>query len=162
MANKKIKPVSEFISEPETEPETVVEKLAAEAPVLGSAHAFNDKVKAELARLETVENENLRLNRENQDLTERIAQYLDEIEKLKASKKQDEDSDMLKKLTEENDKYLMKISELTFENAKLEAKLQNLQSARSQPRQQHVSARSSDYRNVYRTSASQNGYSSWN
>ena len=72
-----------------------------------------------------------RLNEENAQLTDKLAVY---IEAQQDSKADDScisaDLDKLRyennALRDENDTYLMKISELTFENAKLMSQLQQL------------------------------------
>jgi predicted nuclease with TOPRIM domain len=59
----------------------------------------------------------IKLNNEKSELTDKLAEYIEEIELLK--KKNIE-------LQDENDKHLMKIAELSFENATLQASLKNI------------------------------------
>lgn len=59
----------------------------------------------------------VKMSNENSELTDKLAEYIDEIKKLKEENKQ---------LLEENDKHLMKIAELSFENATLQASLKNI------------------------------------
>lgn len=160
--SKKVKPVTPDFntldtSVPQEEPTTVAEKLAAEKPLIGQT--FNDKVQAELEKIEYLEAENLRLTNENSDLKQKLAEYIEQAEKTpKPASKNPQLETENKQLREENDSYLMKISELTFENAKLEAKLQE-----STTKPAAVSStRQNGYKNVYRNAYRDNGYSAWN
>ena len=73
-----------------------------------------------------------------------------EIEKLKKE---------IASLREENDTYLMRISELTFDNAKMTAKMNNMNAQKPPQSDQQAMPQ---FRNVYRNSGKLNGYSSWN
>ena len=72
-----------------------------------------------------------RLNEENAQLTDKLAAYIEAQQDNKAddsciSSELDKLRYENNALRDENDKYLMKISELTFENAKLTSQLQQL------------------------------------
>lgn len=60
-----------------------------------------------------------------ESLKNEIASLKKQLEAAKA-KKPAADKKQLEALRDENDKYLMKISELTFENARLTAQIENL------------------------------------
>lgn len=62
----------------------------------------------------TSSDELIKMSNANSELTDKLAEYIDEIQKLK---------DEISKLNEENDKHLMKIAELSFENATLMSKI---------------------------------------
>jgi predicted nuclease with TOPRIM domain len=62
----------------------------------------------------TSSDELIKMSNANSELTDKLAEYIDEIKKLK---------DEISKLNEENDKHLMKIAELSFENATLMSKI---------------------------------------
>lgn len=72
-----------------------------------------------------------RLNEENAQLTDKLAAYIEAQQDSKAddsciSAELDKLRNENNALRDENDTYLMKISELTFENAKLMSQLQQL------------------------------------
>jgi len=145
-----------------------------------------------------VEAQNVRLTKENAQLTDKLAEYLEELESLREQVKNPKTverivekpvevikevvkevpvpgssdkfaTEMTKlqtevaKLQAENDDYLVKISELTFENAKLTSAMQEMSkksagAATASPAQNGPEWQ----RNVYRDSDRLNGYSSWN
>lgn len=104
-----------------------------------------------LEKIDALEKHCLELEEQNSKLSESINSYLEEIETLKSKKAAEVQIDgemslvdlkkeldqarkeiaemrkSLKELREENDSYLMKISELTFENAKLTCQLQEIE-----------------------------------
>lgn len=97
----------------------------------------------------TKEEEISKLFKENSALTDKMAQYIDEVKSLKAE---------CKKLKDELDDSNMKVSQLSFENATLKAKLEgesvNASPAVSQSTQVPYK------RNLRRKN--NNGYSDWN
>lgn len=126
--------------------------------------------------IENLKVEISRLNAVNSELTEKLAVYVEnsvsantacvsaELEKLRYEKNT---------LQNENDTYLMKISELSFENAKLTSQLQQLQSlskdnhelpppihCENSTSKQNVVMAKSNYVPYIRTNG--NGYNSWN
>lgn len=104
-----------------------------------------------LEKIDSLEKHCLELEEENSKLSDSVNSYLEEIEILKSKKAIETpiDGEMslvdlkreldkarreiaemhksLKELREENDNYFMKISELTFENAKLTSQLQEIE-----------------------------------
>ena len=104
-----------------------------------------------LEKIDALEKHCLELEEQNSKLSESINSYLEEIEILKSKKAAEVQIDgemslvdlkkeldqarkeiaemrkSLKELREENDSYLIKISELTFENAKLTCQLQEIE-----------------------------------
>lgn len=104
-----------------------------------------------LEKTDALEKHCLELEEQNSKLSESINSYLEEIETLKSKKAAEVQIDgemslvdlkkeldqarkeitemrkSLKELREENDSYLIKISELTFENAKLTCQLQEVE-----------------------------------
>ena len=104
-----------------------------------------------LEKIDVLEKHCLELEEENAKLSDSVSSYLEEIEALKSKKaiEAQVDGEMsiadlkkeleqarkeaveirksLKDLREENDNYLLKISELTFENAKLTSQLQEIE-----------------------------------
>lgn len=84
---------------------------------------------SESEMIAALEKTNQELVRENDELKERITGYLEEIDRLKNAAVKTEtvpkNSAEMQALIDENDSYLMKISELTFENAKLKAQAKN-------------------------------------
>lgn len=156
--SKKIKPVSDeseqvdISNQKPATAETVAEKFSQMQPVVGNS--FNQKIEAELEKIEKLESENLRLTNENDMLKRQLADYISRIEKIEKDKSSPNHE--LSELQETNDKYLMKISELTFENAKLTASIQNMSKQTSAP---VCHQKPAGYGNVYRNS---NGYTSWN
>lgn len=159
--SKKIKPVNECLGEAvyancENSDKTVAQALAEKAPVAGGK--FNDEVKAQLEKVEALEAELVKLTQENDELKEKLAEYIEKVSKLEAGQAQNGEK-REKELVEENDKYLMKISELTFENAKLTAQNQQLKKDGGAPGKPMSN---SNYPNVYRNYPDSNGYVSWN
>lgn len=104
-----------------------------------------------LEKIDALEKHCLELEEENAKLSDSVSSYLEEIEVLKSKRAVETplDGEMsmldlkreldearreiaemrksLKELREENDNYLLKISELTFENAKLTSQLQEIE-----------------------------------
>ena len=104
-----------------------------------------------LEKIDVLEKHCLELEEENAKLSDSVSSYLEEIEALKSKRAIETplDGEMsmidlkreldearheivemrksLKDLREENDNYLLKISELTFENAKLTSQLQEIE-----------------------------------
>lgn len=96
-------------------------------------------------KIDSLEKHCVELEEANAKLTDSINTYLEEIDALKKSSKPAEADDGLKKsldsatqevsklkkelkdLRQENDDYLIKISELTFENAKMTSRLQEIE-----------------------------------
>ena len=93
-------------------------------------------------KIETLEKHCVELEEANAKLSDSINTYLEEIDVLKkkssttgldASLKNSFDAEIaklkkeLKELRQENDDYLIKISELTFENAKMTSRLQEIE-----------------------------------
>lgn len=92
---------------------------------------ISDENMQKLENYEKIVAENKRVYDENAILIEKAAEYSEQREELVKKIEEIQLSyDKLKKnydiLQEENDNYLIKISELTFENAKLNAKLTTL------------------------------------
>lgn len=98
--------------------------------------AYTSEEKAKLERYDQVMQQNAMLLKEKEELQEKIAEYLMELETLRSEKKgkklaaakdskAEEELSKLrieyKDLQTASDSYLMKISELSFENAKLSA-----------------------------------------
>lgn len=116
----------------------------------GFLSRITPEMKDKLDKIDSLEKHCVELEEENSKLTASIDSYLEEIDKLKAVKvdktaddsknalvdlrkeldeARKEISEMrksLKELRDENDSYLIKISELTFENAKLTCQLQEI------------------------------------
>lgn len=141
------------------DPEATMLEKAEDA----GAYDVRADVKAKLETLEKTEKALADMAKENAALKDKLAEYVEEIEALRAGEggaAVDRDAE-LKALRDENDSYLMKISELTFENAKLKA-----EAAETAKKAAGLSAkpvqRGPTYANVYRNAASANGYSSWN
>ena len=125
----------------------LAEEVAEEKPVSKILpSSSNSELKEKIA---TLEKHCVELEEANAQLTDSINTYLEEIDALKRSNDgesggEEESNEALKKaldaanseisklkrsekeLREENDSYLMKISELTFENAKMTSQLQEL------------------------------------
>ena len=121
-----------------------------EPPSPGFMARITPEIEEKLEKIDSLEKHCLELEEENSKLTSSIDSYLEEIEKLKnekndkiadesktalvdlrkeldaARKEISEMKKSLKDLREENDSYLIKISELTFENAKLTCQLQEI------------------------------------
>lgn len=141
---------------------------------------------ASIPDVSALETEIKRLTEVNSELTEKMSKYIDEIDQLKAdlanakatvsnnTTVEDNSADLNAKINElqnENDQYLIKISELTFENAKLRNEMQNMTntsgsrltkdtSTLERPRNIPIESIMVNYqnRNPYRN----NGYSNWN
>lgn len=146
---------------------TVIEQI--EARLSDGERAANgtltDDVKMKLAAYETAMTENARLSEEISNLQDQLAEYIaNNANNVKSddSKKIAELESRIKELTDENDKYLMRISELSFENAKLTASMQEMSkhqpAAKPQDDAQHMQYAANPYRG-FRDS---NGYTSWN
>ena len=149
-----------------------------------------------LEKIDALEKHCLELEEQNSKLSESINSYLEEIEALKSKKAAEVQIDgemslvdlkkeldqarkeiaemrkSLKELREENDSYLMKISELTFENAKLTCQLQEIEKSMvmSASPTHNTSARVAAVRPNTRTMKNQpqfanpylqNGYQDW-
>ena len=160
---------------------TVLEKIENKT---GGTIEIRDEIKQKLEAFEKMEKAIAQLSSENSALKDKMAEYVEEITALREQAKtptivekevikevvkeipSSNDSveiEKLKKeiasLQEENDKYLMRISELTFDNAKMTAQMNNM---KGQKRQQPDQYAMPQVRNVYRNSGKLNGYSSWN
>jgi len=154
------------------------------------------EMKDKLEKIDTLEKHCIELEEENSKLTDSINAYLEELEQLKDPKKKSPTDDSilsleslkeelveakkeissmrksLQELREENDNYLMKISELTFENAKLTSQLQELEKslAMAATPTHHTTARKAAVRPSQATMQNQpkfanpylqNGYQDW-
>lgn len=154
--------------------------------IIDASLNMSEKVKAKLEEFDKLEKAVSVLSKENEALKSKLAEYLEELTALRDSKPEVKeivkevpvekvvekivevggsgDSAKLvaemKALREENDSYLMKISELTFENARLTASAAELAKKAEAPRPQTQPPQ--PYANVYRNMAAANGYSSWN
>ena len=115
------------------------------------------------------------VSKENDGLKDKIAEYVEELAKLRddaakkpASEQPGEDvpelKSELKRLRDENDKYLMRISELSFDNARMTSSMQEMEKKLPAARLVTSSAKPvQQYPNVYRgVRTSRNGYSDWN
>lgn len=130
---------------------------------------FSESELEKLDRLESVEKANYELVTENNDLKDRIAGYLVEIEDIKKSAAKQYEK-QIAELKEENTKLLVKISELTFDLAKAESELDTVKQTIKAPQKapppvqqkpvQSQSRRISypQQRNMYHN----NGYGDWN
>lgn len=100
-----------------------------------------------------------RLSKENSDLTDKLASYIEEIESLKAE---------TKKWKDEYDNHLVKISELTFENATLKAQIdemskgKNLEVNENGVRKPIQVRQSTNVPYIHQVNCNKNGYSDWN
>lgn len=155
-------------------------------PVAGSKTVI-EEANSRLEELNRTTEENANLFKANTELTETLATYIAEIKSLKAElaecKKNVMSADDKRSLTEvnelkskiasleksnkalqdENDNYLMKISELTFENAKMTAKMQNANPAAPSDQQSQFTPSHSQMRNQFGFARpNNNGYDSWN
>jgi len=152
---KSIEPTSETNIEDAELDELLGEKSKNEVVENANSSKFLSRLTPEmtekLEKIDSLEKHCLELEQENAKLSDSINLYLEEIETLKSKKSIDApiDGEMslvdlkheldkarseiaemrksLKELREENDNYLMKISELTFENAKLTSQLQEIE-----------------------------------
>ena len=141
--------------------------------------AYTTEEKAKLEQYDQVMQQNAILLKEKEELQEKIAEYLMELETLRSEKKckkattardskAEEELSKLrieyKDLQTASDGYLMKISDLSFENAKLTAQLRELESAQSNNAAPAIAQTPAVHRlehpafNPYR----HNGYESWN
>lgn len=140
-------------------------------------------MKKKLDEYESTVEQNSTLVKQNDELMQKISEYVEEVAELKktAFKPADDSAELkdlkskygkleneYKKLQTASDEYLMRISELTFENAKLNASLENLKSKTTtiSPNVNTPSSPSRIQRNglehpVY-DPYKQNGYASWN
>lgn len=128
---------------------TVMDKLEDRLAGTGDVRP---EIAEKLAQFEKLERVSAELTAENQALKDRLAEYI----QTAASPKADQDAERLRA---ENDEYLMRISELTFENAKLHAEIDRLKQASSSSAPDQTPPRAK-YTNIYRNGM--NGYSSWN
>lgn len=151
----------------------------------GGTVEIRDEIKQKLEAFEKMEKVVSDLSAENSALKDKMAEYVEEITSLREQVKNPnvvekivekevikevpvandtEEIEKLRKeiksLQDENDKYLMRISELTFENAKMTATINN--SAKKQSAPGDPAGSQQQYRNVYRNMGRMNGYSSWN
>lgn len=168
------------VVETTSENATVLETLENKT---GGTVEIRDEIKQKLDAFEKMEKAVSDLSAENSALKDKMAEYVEEITALREQVKNpkivekevikeivkevpadgvSEEIEKLKKelksMQDENDKYLMRISELTFENAKMTASMNN--TAKKLPPSAPVP--NQQYRNVYRNSGKLNGYSSWN
>lgn len=136
------------------------------------------EMKEKLLKYEEMEAQNTKLIAENDELTMKLASYIEELDALKSSGAQSIDKVKYDDLVAKNaslsekydalrvaaDKQLERISDLTFENANLNAQIRELTDGNIQVTGQipakpvrDTKLESAPY-NPYRT----NGYSSWN
>ena len=116
----------------------------------------------------------LRLNEVNAQLTDKLAAYIEEnaAEKsnLEKSSSISVELELLRSemngVRDEDDRYLRRISELTFENAKLNSQLQQLSKDTQQPQMQTQAKQSRKNAPSMKSSfvpyIKSNGYSDWN
>ena len=163
-------------AEEAVQPETVLEKIEAKT---GDTMTIKDEIKEKLEAYEKLEKTVSALNKENAALKDKVAEYVEEVTELREKVKNTVVKEVIKEvvkevpvegssaalekevkaLREENDEYLIKISELTFENAKLKCEAE--EAAKAKPvKSEHPKVQ--PYPNVYRNSAALNGYSAWN
>jgi len=140
------KPVANAVqADPEA---TTAEKMAA-----ASCGTVDDEAMAKLEQFDKLQQAVADLTSENEALKDKLAEYVQKLRDAQTPGENVED------LRNQNDQYLMRISELTFENAKMQSQLDNLQ---KQAKQRETKPQRETYAsNVYR-SAAMNGYSSWN
>lgn len=184
---KRIKPVASMVSTNEELQKNVactndIPQVEGASPLLRKQLSAEEQKKIDA--FDALQNENTRLTEENSDIKDKLAEYIDEIDDLKKQLKakpttasiDSEQVAALKKevaeLKDANAKYLTKISELTFENAKMTSEIQTLKEldtpiddcAKLDANPMHeemAKQKAQAYRNVYRT-RSMNGYSDWN
>lgn len=164
MAKKK-KPVDAEFNTIDMEGDKPVESPVQTDPAAGTADkavdatgkcgAVSDEILAKLEQFETLQRAVSDLTSENEALKDKLAEY---VQRLRDAEQPSPD---LQKLRDENDQYLMRISELTFENAKAQAQIDQLKKQAAEWQKQSPGRRNSYAANVYR-GASLNGYSSWN
>ena len=156
---------------------TVLEKIENKT---GGTMEIRDEIRQKLEAFEKMEKAIAQLSAENSSLKDKMAEYVEEITVLREQAKTPKivekevikevpaavdpgEIEKLKKeiaaLQEENDKYLMRISELTFDNAKMTAKMNNMSTPKVRPTSPQAAQQ---FRNVYRNAGKLNGYSSWN
>lgn len=160
-------------------PETVLDDISSRT---GDVVKVKDDIKEKLAAYEKMEKSLSELAHENAALKDKIAEYVEEISQLReaAATPKVVEKEVVKEvikevpaempcgetaaemaaLRKENDEHLIKISELTFENARLTAEINELSKTAAQPRPEPPKVQ--PYPNVYRNSARLNGYSEWN
>lgn len=157
---------------------------------------LTQEMKDKLDRIDALEKHCLELEETNAKLTDTVNAYIEELEQLRSKKAEDakidgdfslndlkneldearkEISEMrksLKELRDENDSYLMKISELTFENAKLTSQLQEIEKSMAMAASptHHTTARKATIHPSHTTIQNQpqfanpylqNGYQDW-
>lgn len=181
---KKIKPNS-LLDTSEVNPSEATYDEAPEATsneLLGNGKMTSEN-KEKLEKYDALEQSVAGLAKEKEQLENKVAEYAEklaeakkaakEVEKLEKEverlRKQLADSKStasngsgqlekeIERLTNENDNYLVKISELTFENAKLTSQLQEL-TAKPNNYRPNVPSPQKDPYNPYVS----NGYESWN
>lgn len=154
LASSNCEDASEVVEDTELE-ELLGEKTKSEIIEKANSAKFLSRLTPEmtekLEKIDSLEKHCLELEEENAKLSDSINSYLEEIEALKSKKaiEAQVDGEMsiadlkkelerarkeavemrrsLKDLRDENDSYLLKISELTFENAKLTSQLQEVE-----------------------------------
>lgn len=132
---------------------TTAEKVAATA-----CSTVDDEARAKLEQFDKLQQQVLDLSVENDTLKAKIAEYIEKLQEKPAVDPGVERE--LKELRDQNDQYLMRISELTFENAKLQSEFDTFKKRMGTDHpKENVNTPYSH--SVYRGVAL-NGYSSWN
>ena len=152
---------------------------AAEAPAAAPETEEPQARAAQSDELERLSRAALAAEKESAGLKDKLAEYVAELDALRKKvvelEKRPSVAELekeVKSLREENDKYLMRISELSFDNARLTASLDRATKAQRQPssmtpgsagRQAPGGAPTSTYGGARRNHAVDiNGYTTWN
>lgn len=138
--SKKVKPVFEDAPAKPDSPSSVVESIngtsASAQPKVGPKSLTKEMVE-KLEQFDAIVEQNAALLKEKDILEEKIAEYIAEINELKSK---DADASKVSQLEDENaslkkenselqkayDKFLVRISDLNFENSKLTCQIQEL------------------------------------
>lgn len=121
-----------------------------------------------------IEEEAVKVSEKNNELEDKLAEYIAKVEQLEAENKQLKQLNA--KLQEDADTYLINISKLTFDNAVLQSSVDNLKqesSSELHADSQPVSKPQNSQKSIQTTSTSvrysslndrykKNGYSDWN
>ena len=154
------------------------ESTVADQLVKVGATVITPELQVKLDNYDSLVAQNSQLLAEKEELTEKLATYIEEVTQLRAENKVKIPSDELSNLQQEHfnlkndysnlrkaaDKYLERISDLTFENANLNAQLKqiaengNVIQSNIPAKPKHDTRLENPPYNPYR----QNGYDSWN
>ena len=149
-----------------------VESISAKSSTENVITFLNDEMKKKIEDYDNMKNQYSSILSQNEMLQNKLAEYISELDQTKQLQNENNElsnlnyqlsSELLKikedysKVIEQKDQYLMKISDLTFENEKLNSYINKI----SSHNMRHIET-NKVIQNVIPNRYSNNGYGEWN